>query len=92
MRVVQAYFRETDTPVMEWPVRSPDMNPIEHVWDDLQCRVAGRRIGFRTLQQLEAVLMEEWENIPQDNIVHFYEEMQRRMEAVIQARGGTTRY
>ena len=91
-RVVQAYFRETDTPVMERPARSPDMNPIEHVWDDLQCRVAGRRIAFRTLQQLEAVLMEEWENIPQDNIVNFYEGIQRRMEAVIQAKGGNTRY
>ncbi|GFV83444.1 transposable element Tcb2 transposase [Trichonephila clavipes] len=27
---------------MEWPVCSPDMNPIEHVWDALGRRVAGR--------------------------------------------------
>ncbi|KAJ3658704.1 hypothetical protein Zmor_010429 [Zophobas morio] len=91
-RVVRAYFRETDTPVMERPARSSDMNPIEHVWDTLQYRVAGRRIAFRTLQQLEAVLTEEWENIPQDNIVNFYEGMQRRMEAVIQVKGVNTRY
>ncbi|GFX19300.1 transposable element Tcb2 transposase [Trichonephila clavipes] len=28
---------------MEWPACSPDMNPIEHVWDALGRRVAGRQ-------------------------------------------------
>ncbi|GFT13904.1 hypothetical protein TNCV_2615541 [Trichonephila clavipes] len=29
---------------MNWPARSPDLNPIEHVWDFL-----GRRLAARTL-------------------------------------------
>ncbi|GFT93963.1 hypothetical protein TNCV_2133471 [Trichonephila clavipes] len=29
---------------MEWPACSPDINPIEHVWDALGRRVAGRQI------------------------------------------------
>ncbi|GFV31661.1 hypothetical protein TNCV_1225811 [Trichonephila clavipes] len=29
---------------MDWPARSPDLNPIEHVWDFL-----GRRLAARTL-------------------------------------------
>jgi transposase len=91
-RIVQEYLRETETPVMEWPARSPDLNPIEHVWDTLQQRVLERRMVFRTLQQLEVVLVKEWHNIPLEYIVNLYESMLHRMEAVIQARGGSTRF
>ncbi|GFY01377.1 transposable element Tc1 transposase [Trichonephila clavipes] len=31
---------------MDWPARSPDLNPIEHVWDFL-----GRRLAARTYHQ-----------------------------------------
>ncbi|GFX88622.1 transposable element Tcb2 transposase [Trichonephila clavipes] len=34
---------------MEWPACSPDMNPIEHVWDTLGRRVAGRQPPPQTL-------------------------------------------
>ncbi|GFW34938.1 HTH_Tnp_Tc3_2 domain-containing protein [Trichonephila clavipes] len=50
---------------MEWPVCSPDMNPIEHVWNALGKRVAGRQLPPQTLQELEKALLEEWNRIPQ---------------------------
>ena len=37
---------------MEWPASSPDMNPIEHVWDRLKRVIFGRRQGPRTLARL----------------------------------------
>ncbi|GFY26130.1 transposable element Tcb2 transposase [Trichonephila clavipes] len=36
---------------MEWPACSPDMNPIEHVWDALGRRVAGRQTPPQTNAQ-----------------------------------------
>ncbi|GFU91918.1 transposable element Tcb2 transposase [Trichonephila clavipes] len=50
---------------MEWSACSPDMNPIEHVWDALGRRVAGRQPPPQTLQELERALLEEWDRIPQ---------------------------
>ncbi|GFU82137.1 transposable element Tcb2 transposase [Trichonephila clavipes] len=50
---------------MEWPTCSLDMNPIEHVWDALGRRVAGRQQSPQTLQELERALLEEWVRIPQ---------------------------
>ncbi|GFW24038.1 transposable element Tcb2 transposase [Trichonephila clavipes] len=41
------------------------MNPIEHVWDVLGRRVAGRQPPPQTLQELERALLEEWDRIPQ---------------------------
>ncbi|GFT22115.1 transposable element Tcb2 transposase [Trichonephila clavipes] len=42
---------------MEWPACSPDMNPIEHVWDALGRRGDGRQPPPKTLQELERALL-----------------------------------
>ncbi|GFV74900.1 transposable element Tcb2 transposase [Trichonephila clavipes] len=41
------------------------MNPIEHIWDALGRRVAGRQPPPQTLQELERALLEEWDRILQ---------------------------
>ncbi|GFV95735.1 transposable element Tcb2 transposase [Trichonephila clavipes] len=58
---------------MELLACSPDMNPIEHVWDALGRRVAGRQPPPQTLQELERALLEEWDRIPQlviNSLIH----------------------
>ncbi|GFU87490.1 transposable element Tcb1 transposase [Trichonephila clavipes] len=37
---------------MDWPARSPDLNPIEHVWDFLGRRLAARTIPSVTIWEL----------------------------------------
>ncbi|GFV85409.1 transposable element Tcb1 transposase [Trichonephila clavipes] len=41
--LVEDFLFEEGIVRMEWPAYSPDMNPIEHVWDALGRRVAGRQ-------------------------------------------------
>lgn len=86
------YLQEVGIHVLPWPARSPDMNPIEHVWDMLGWCVKNRRPRPESLQELRRALGEEWELIPQEDIANQIESMPRRMDAVIQARGGNTRY
>ncbi|GBL85806.1 hypothetical protein AVEN_170194-1 [Araneus ventricosus] len=43
VRLVRSYLESETIPKMAWPARSPDLNPIEHVWDMLGKRIAGRQ-------------------------------------------------
>ncbi|GFV41782.1 transposable element Tcb2 transposase [Trichonephila clavipes] len=55
-----------------WPARSPDLNPIENVWDALGRQVAGRNYPPTNKNTLIRTLTEEWDKLPQqllDNVV-----------------------
>ncbi|GFY36018.1 transposable element Tcb2 transposase [Trichonephila clavipes] len=77
---------------MEWPACSPDMNPIEHVWDALGRRVAGRQPPLQTLQELERALLEEWDRIPQLVINSLIDCMLQRCSTSLAVRGNQTPY
>ncbi|GFX43744.1 HTH_Tnp_Tc3_2 domain-containing protein [Trichonephila clavipes] len=61
--------------------RSPDISPIEDVWN-----MMGRRM--KSIQQMEQI----WQEIPQKTVRVLYYSMSRRVAACIQARGGLTPY
>lgn len=42
VRVIRRFQQETNISVMDWPARSPDFNPIQHMWDVLGRTVRGR--------------------------------------------------
>ncbi|GFU18071.1 transposable element Tcb1 transposase [Trichonephila clavipes] len=65
------------------PARSPDLSPIEYIWDPL-----GRRVGHpTTLNELKARLQQIWNEISQDIIQNLYASMPDRIALCIRARG-----
>ncbi|GFU91032.1 transposable element Tcb1 transposase [Trichonephila clavipes] len=57
---------------------SLDLNPIEHVWDMLGRRIAARQPPPTCLPELRSVVLDEWYNIPQDQIDNLKLSMPRR--------------
>ncbi|GFV13041.1 hypothetical protein TNCV_3175761 [Trichonephila clavipes] len=53
---------------MDWPARSPDLNPIEHVWDFLGRRLTARTLPPVTIRELRLALQDEWASMPQQLI------------------------
>ena len=75
---------------MEWPANSPDLNPIENVWRILKYRI-GKRFP-KTLDELRQYLIEEWDKLELKDFVHYIREMPERCQAVIDAKGGHTKW
>ena len=38
-RINQKWFVENGVEVLDWPAQNPDLNPIKHLWDKLECRL-----------------------------------------------------
>ena len=86
------FLNQHEIHTMDWPAISPDLNPIEHLWDILDRRIRRRLNPPQTLQQLTEALVEEWNSIPQEVIRRLVRSMPRRCQEVIRATGGHTRY
>ncbi|GFV82557.1 transposable element Tcb2 transposase [Trichonephila clavipes] len=71
---------------MDWPARSPDLNPIEHVWDFLGRRLAARTLPPVTIRELRLALQDEWAAMPQQLIDTLILSMGRRCETCLAVR------
>ncbi|UYV64169.1 crn-7 [Cordylochernes scorpioides] len=67
-----------DVQMLPWPPYSPDLSPIEHVWD-----IIGRRLHAlpqpRSEDELWQMVEREWRAIPQDAIRTLIDSLARRM-------------
>lgn len=91
-RVTRAYLAEVGIPTLAWPPLSPDLNPIEHLWDYLKRKVRARDFAPDTILALKEALVEEWGACPQDTIRKLIRSMKNRIACVKKARGGNTKY
>lgn len=88
----QAWFKKKRIRQLPWPSFSPDMNIIEHVWDQLDRLVHARYRLPCNLEELWHALKEEWDNFPKASLDTLFESMPRRVAALLSARGGHTKY
>lgn len=91
-RAVSTFLDNNNVNVLPWPSRSPDLSPIEHMWDCLGRRIRNRANPPVNLRQLEQALQDEWGNIPNATVRRLTTSMRRRVFACITAEGGHTKY
>src|ERR1044072_8269703 len=57
------FIEEMEISLLPWPGQSPDLNLIEHLWDELECHIRSKQKHPKILRELEALLQECWSEI-----------------------------
>ncbi|CAB4382790.1 unnamed protein product [Rhizophagus irregularis] len=86
------WMRTHNVPMLDWVAQSPDLNPIENLWDHLDRQVRKRKSLPKSKQELISVVQEEWRKISIETLTHLILSLPSRIEAVIKAKGGHTKY
>ena len=76
--------------VLDWPSNSPDLNPIENLWNIVKTNVERRKP--KNCKELEQFMTEEWDNIPNAVLINLIDSMKHRCELIIENNGDCIPY
>jgi transposase len=91
-RATSDFLEQNNVTVIPWLALSPDLNPIQHLWDEVQRRLSNFQLRPTTADELAASFLRVWDVIPMTFINRLIHSMNRRCAAAINANGGHTSY
>ncbi|GBN71093.1 Transposable element Tc1 transposase [Araneus ventricosus] len=93
-RIVLEWFEEhTDEfHLMSWPPNSPDLNPMEHIWDVMERRLRAQTPPCPNISTLRDRCLDIWYNLSPVMYQKLVASMPTRVAAVLKVKGGATRY
>jgi hypothetical protein len=75
-----------------WPALSPDLNPIENIWAEMERRLGKLTYKITTDEQLESELKRIWEQLKVEYTTALVHSMPGRCQAVVDNDGHPTSY
>ena len=91
-RDMAAFLDQQDVEVMDWPARSPDMNPTEHIWDQMSVWIQDMDDPTFNVAELNNAVRKAWAALRPGRVRTLVESMPRRVRALHAARDGHTLY
>ncbi|KAF5312510.1 hypothetical protein D9619_002328 [Psilocybe cf. subviscida] len=86
------WLKKNRIPLFLHPSSSPDLNPIERVWHELKARLRAFPHPPTTLEGLKSAVRQIWDELPQSDIDKHIDGMDNRVQAILAAKGGHTRF
>lgn len=89
-RTVKTWLSSNVPDQLKTPPQSPDMNPIENLWSELERKIRKHTISNK--DGLKTALQTEWNKISIETTKKLVGSMQNRLMEVIKAKGDSTKY
>ncbi len=86
----KSWFNDHGVTVLDWPVNSPDLYPIENLWCIVKRKMRDSRPN--DVDDLKAAIKATWASITPEQCHRLIDYMPRHIDAVIHAKGGPTKY
>ena len=86
----KTWLRQNRVTVMDFPAASPDLNPIENVWQVVKDRV--EKLEPKDMGEWKRVIHETWTELSEELIDNLVNSMPRRIKQCIARNGGLTDY
>jgi transposase len=88
--IVKEWLHNAGVSVIDFPPYSPDLNPMENLWNTMARAVETH--ACETMEELQDVVAAEWEKVDKQLMRELAHSMPKRCEAVIAAKGWHTKY
>ncbi|EFN61755.1 hypothetical protein EAG_05344, partial [Camponotus floridanus] len=87
--IIHHFLQEHNITLLDHPANSPGLNPIQHIWDEMERRLRRREQQSQNFNDLAEILKQIWNEIPQE-LIRRCINMRERLQAVIEQREGNT--
>ncbi len=86
----KSWFNDHSVTVLDWPANSPDVKPMENLCGIVKRKMRDTRPN--NADDLKAAIKATWASITPEQCHSLIAFMPRRIDAAINAKGGTTKY
>lgn len=90
--MVQNYCEEHNINVLQWPSKSPDLNPIENLWGTIVKEIYKHDFRPQNVNQFRQRISDTWQQITPEYTQQLIFSMPRRLQKVIEVNGAMTKY
>ena len=89
-RASKTWMNEHGVQLLDWPAQSPDMSPIETMWRIIKAAASERK--SRNTQELRRFVVDEWNHITPEQCKPIVDNMPKRIQTLVHARGLASKY
>lgn len=89
----KSWLQQQTFEVLEWPAKSPDLNPIENAWAELARKVYDHgRKQYDSLEPLKVAIEKAWDDLDMGYIESLFKSLPKRFDKCIRAQGDKINY
>jgi transposase len=91
-RIVTDYLAQQDFETLQWPPQSPDLSPIEWIWNAVKMKVKALHPRPSTPRQIQEAVLDIWDNLEDSIRTKTIDTFRKRLRECIKNKGGLTSF